>query len=152
VLVAERESADFYETVLAKPPTRRATVNSPPIGNHELFDVSTRKAMILRARRCLQWQLAAIVDLIARALSPERLQKDLFEIVWQEGGDPRAHGRDSRHEASHRLGAIEKWSTRSSAESTRSSSESEPAAVQWFVGQVMKSSGGKADPKRSTSS
>jgi aspartyl-tRNA(Asn)/glutamyl-tRNA(Gln) amidotransferase subunit B len=32
VLVAERESADFYETVLAGSPTRRATASSPPTG------------------------------------------------------------------------------------------------------------------------
>ncbi|WP_214429660.1 hypothetical protein, partial [Escherichia coli] len=35
-------------------------------------------------------QLGAIVDLIVEGTISGKIAKDLFEIVWSEGGDPRA--------------------------------------------------------------
>ena len=44
-----------------------------------------------------------------------KIAKDLFEIVWSEGGDPRADRRSARHEAGHRRRRRSRsWSTRSS--------------------------------------
>ena len=35
-------------------------------------------------------QLSGIIDLIGEGTISGKIAKDLFEIVWQEGGDPRA--------------------------------------------------------------
>ena len=35
-------------------------------------------------------QLGAILDLIAQGTISGKIAKDVFEIVWNEGGDPRA--------------------------------------------------------------
>ena len=78
-----------------------------------------------------------------------KIAKDLFEIVWTEGGDPRAR-RSARHEAGDRsLRAIEKVVDDIIAANPDkvAQAKAKPQLVGWFVGQVMKSSGGKANPQ-----
>ena len=53
-------------------------------------------------------QLAAIVDLIGEGTISGKIAKDLFEIVWQEGGDPRALVEARGMKQVTDLGAIEK--------------------------------------------
>src|SRR6202012_5282340 len=94
-------------------------------------------------------QLSAIVDLIGEGTISGKIAKDLFEIVWQEGGDPRALVESRGMKQVTDLSAIEKViddivaANPDKVEQARA----KPAAIQWFVGQVMKSTGGKADPK-----
>ena len=51
---------------------------------------STRRATTSPALRCRPAQLGAILDLIAAGTISGKIAKDLFEIVWSEGGDPQA--------------------------------------------------------------
>jgi aspartyl-tRNA(Asn)/glutamyl-tRNA(Gln) amidotransferase subunit B len=94
-------------------------------------------------------QLAGIIDLIGEGTISGKIAKDLFEIVWQEGGDPRALVETRGMKQVTDLGAIEKVVDEIIAANPDKveQAKAKPAAVQWFVGQVMKSSGGKADPK-----
>ncbi|GIQ72952.1 hypothetical protein BraRD5C2_13880 [Bradyrhizobium sp. RD5-C2] len=73
----------------------------------------------------------------------------MFEIVWQEGGDPRALVEARGMKQVTDLGAIEKVVDDIIAANPDKveQAKAKPAALQWFVGQVMKSSGGKANPK-----
>ena len=47
-------------------------------------------------------QLGGIVDLIASGTISGKIAKDLFEIVWTEGGDPAEIVESARHEAGDR--------------------------------------------------
>src|ERR1700754_710014 len=53
-------------------------------------------------------QLSAIVDLIGEGTISGKIAKDLFEIVWREGGDPRALVESRGMRQVTDLGAIEK--------------------------------------------
>jgi aspartyl-tRNA(Asn)/glutamyl-tRNA(Gln) amidotransferase subunit B len=94
-------------------------------------------------------QLGAIVDLIGEGTISGKIAKDLFEIVWQGGGDPRALVEIRGMKQVTDLGAIEKVVDDIIAANPDkvSQAKAKPAMIGWFVGQVMKSSGGKANPQ-----
>jgi aspartyl-tRNA(Asn)/glutamyl-tRNA(Gln) amidotransferase subunit B len=150
VLVGELESADFYEAVLS------ALVNRARDGKlaanwviNELFGRLNKEGEGIAASPVSATQLAAIVDLIGEGTISGKIAKDLFEIVWQEGGDPRAlvEARGMRQVTD--LGAIEKAVDEIIAANPDkvAQAKAKPQLVGWFVGQVMKSSGGKANPQ-----
>ena len=90
-------------------------------------------------------QLGAILDLIGEGVISGKIAKDLFEIVWSEGGDPRAIVDARGMKQVTDLGAIEKVVDEIIAANPDKAAQvkEKPAALGWFVGQVMKSSGGK---------
>jgi aspartyl-tRNA(Asn)/glutamyl-tRNA(Gln) amidotransferase subunit B len=150
VLVAERESADFYETVLAKlaDKARDGKLAANWVIN-ELFGRLNKEGRDISASPVSATQLGAIVDLIGEATISGKIAKDLFEIVWQEGGDPRALVEARGMKQVTDLGAIEKVVNDIIAANPDkvAQAKAKPAMMGWFVGQVMKSSGGKANPQ-----
>jgi aspartyl-tRNA(Asn)/glutamyl-tRNA(Gln) amidotransferase subunit B len=150
VLVAERDSADFYETVLAK---LKDKVRDGKLGANwvinELFGRLNKEGRDISASPVSAEQLGAIVDLIGEGTISGKIAKDLFEIVWQEGGDPRVLVEARGMKQVTDLGAIEKVvddiiaANPDKVEQARA----KPQLIGWFVGQVMKSSGGKANPQ-----
>ncbi len=110
VLVAERESAVFYETVLEGLADRaRDGKLAAQLGDQRAVRASQQgRAAISRARRCRRRSLAAIVDLIGEGTISGKIAKDLFEIVWTEGGDPRELVEARGMKQVTDLGAIEK--------------------------------------------
>ena len=150
VLVAERESAEFYEAVLAKlgDRGRDGKIAANWVIN-ELFGRLNKEGKDIAASPVSTVQLAAIVDLIGEGTISGKIAKDLFEIVWQEGGEPRALVESRGMKQVTDLGAIEKVVDDIIAANPDkvAQAKAKPAAIQWFVGQVMKSTGGKADPK-----
>jgi aspartyl-tRNA(Asn)/glutamyl-tRNA(Gln) amidotransferase subunit B len=94
-------------------------------------------------------QLGAILDLIGEGVISGKIAKDLFEIVWSEGGDPRVIVEARGMKQVTDLGAIEKVVDEIIAANPDKAAQvkEKPAALGWFVGQVMKSSGGKANPQ-----
>src|SRR4249920_553068 len=150
VLVAERESADFYETVLAglADQARDGKLAANWVIN-ELFGRLNKEGRDITGSPLSPAQLAGIVDLIGEGTISGKIAKDLFEIVWQEGGDPRALVEARGMKQVTDLSAIEKVVDEiiSANPDKVAQAKAKPAAMQWFVGQVMKSSGGKADPQ-----
>jgi aspartyl-tRNA(Asn)/glutamyl-tRNA(Gln) amidotransferase subunit B len=150
VLVGELESADFYEAVLS------ALVNRARDGKlaanwviNELFGRLNKEGQGIATSPVSAAQLAAIVDLIGEGTISGKIAKDLFEIVWQEGGDPRALVEVRGMRQVTDLGAIEKAVDEIIAANPDkvAQAKAKPQLVGWFVGQVMKSSGGKANPQ-----
>ena len=94
-------------------------------------------------------QLAAILDLIAAGTISGKIAKDLFEIIWTEGGDPKAIVKARGMEQVTDLAAIEKVVDEIIANNPDkvAQAKAKPALIGWFVGQVMKTSGGKANPQ-----
>ena len=150
VLVAERESADFFETVLAKLANRvRDGKLAANWVINELFGRLNKEGFAIGASPVSTVQLGGIVDLIGEGTISGKIAKDLFEIVWQEGGDPRAVVEARGMKQVTDLSAIEKVVDEIIAANPDkvAQAKAKPAAIQWFVGQVMKSSGGKANPQ-----
>src|SRR5581483_413878 len=90
VLVAERESADFFETVLGKlaDKARDGKLAANWVIN-ELFGRLNKEGLTITETPVSAAQLGAIIDLIGEGTISGKIAKDLFEIVWTEGGDPR---------------------------------------------------------------
>jgi aspartyl-tRNA(Asn)/glutamyl-tRNA(Gln) amidotransferase subunit B len=150
VLVAERESAEFYETVLAKLKNRgRDGKLAANWVINELFGRLNKEARDIAASPVSAEQLADILDLIGEGTISGKIAKDLFEIVWQQGGDPRALVEARGMKQVTDLGAIEKVVDGIIAANPDkvAQAKAKPQLVAWFVGQVMKSSGGKANPQ-----
>src|SRR3977135_1083859 len=150
VLVAERESADFYETVLAKlaDQARDGKLSANWVIN-ELFGRLNKEGRDIAASPVSATQLATIVDLIGEGTISGKIAKDLFEIVWQEGGDPRALVETRGMKQVTDIAAIEKVVDDIIAANPDKVAQvrAKPQLIAWFVGQVMKSSGGKANPQ-----
>jgi len=150
VLVAERESAAFFETVLSKlaNKARDGKLAANWVIN-ELFGRLNKEGLAIGASPVSALQLAAIVDLIGEGTISGKIAKDLFEIIWQEGGDPRAIVERRGMKQVTDIGAIEKVVDEIIAANPEkvAQAKAKPQLVGWFVGQVMKSSGGKANPQ-----
>ena len=150
VLVVERESADFYEAVLAKlkDKARDGKLAANWVIN-ELFGRLNKEGLDIDASPVSAVQLGTIVDLIGEGTISGKIAKDLFEIVWQEGGDPRALVEARGMKQVTDLGAIEKVvdDIISANPDKVAQAKAKPQLIGWFVGQVMKSSGGKASPQ-----
>ncbi|MDF0581829.1 Asp-tRNA(Asn)/Glu-tRNA(Gln) amidotransferase subunit GatB [Bradyrhizobium yuanmingense] len=150
VLVAERESALFYETVLDKLANRAR--DGKMAANwviNELFGRLNKEGRDITASPVNAGQLAAIIDLIGEGTISGKIAKDLFEIVWQEGGDPRALVESRGMKQVTDLSAIEKVVDDIIAANPDKAAQvkDKPQSLGWFVGQVMKASGGKANPQ-----
>lgn len=150
VLVAERESAVFYETVLDRLANRAR--NGKMAANwviNELFGRLNKEGRDIAGSPVTSEQLAAIIDLIGEGTISGKIAKDLFEIVWQEGGDPRALVESRGMKQVTDLSAIEKVVDDIIAANPDKAAQvkDKPQSLGWFVGQVMKSSGGKANPQ-----
>lgn len=150
VLVAERESAVFYETVLDRLANRAR--DGKMAANwviNELFGRLNKEGRDIAGSPVSSEQLAAIIDLIGEGTISGKIAKDLFEIVWREGGDPRALVESRGMKQVTDLSAIEKVVDDIIAANPDKAAQvkDKPQSLGWFVGQVMKSSGGKANPQ-----
>jgi aspartyl-tRNA(Asn)/glutamyl-tRNA(Gln) amidotransferase subunit B len=150
VLVAERESAEFFEAVLGglKDRPRDGKLAANWVIN-ELFGRLNKEGKSIAASPVSAAQLAAIINLIGEATISGKIAKDLFEIVWNEGGDPDALVEARGMKQVTDLGAIEKVVDEIVAANPDkvTQAKAKPAMIGWFVGQVMKASGGKANPQ-----
>jgi aspartyl-tRNA(Asn)/glutamyl-tRNA(Gln) amidotransferase subunit B len=145
VLVAERETADFFEAV--------ADGRDPKLAANwvinELAGRLNREGRDIADSPVSAGQLAAILDLIAAGTISGKIAKDLFEICWSEGGDPHAIVEARGLKQVTDLSAIERVVDEIIAKNPEKvqQAKAKPALAGWFVGQVMKASGGKANPK-----
>jgi aspartyl-tRNA(Asn)/glutamyl-tRNA(Gln) amidotransferase subunit B len=150
VLVAERESAEFFETTLAglADKARDGKLAANWVIN-ELFGRLNKEGQDIASSPVSAAQMAAIIDLIGAGVISGKIAKDLFEIVWTEGGDPRALVEERGMKQVTDTGAIEKVVDDIIAANPDkvAQAQAKPALMGWFVGQVMKSSGGKANPQ-----
>jgi aspartyl-tRNA(Asn)/glutamyl-tRNA(Gln) amidotransferase subunit B len=145
VLVAERETADFFETT-AKGRDGKTAANWVI---NELFGRLNKEGKGIASSPVSAEQLGAIVDLIGDGTISGKIAKDLFEVIWREGGDPRVIVELRGMKQVTDLGAIEKVVDEIIAKNPDkvADAKSNPKAIGWFVGQAMKSSGGKASPQ-----
>ena len=148
--MAERESAEFYEAVLdgLKDKARDGKLAANWVIN-ELFGRLNKEGQDIASSPVSAAQMSAIIDLIGEGTISGKIAKDLFEIVWLEGGDPRVLVEERGMKQVTDMGAIEKVVDDIIAANPDkvAQAQAKPALMGWFVGQVMKSSGGKANPQ-----
>ena len=145
VILAEPTNASFFETV-AKGRNGQTAANWVI---NEMGGRLNKEGKDITASPVSEAQLGAILDLIAEGTISGKIAKDVFEIVWSEGGDPRAIVERRGLKQVTDIGAIEKTIDEIIAKNPDkvADAKANPKAVGWFVGQVMKASGGKANPQ-----
>ena len=145
VLVMERAAADFYEAVA----TGRDAKAAANWVINELFGRLNKEGLDITSSPVSAAQLGAIVDLISEGVISGKIAKDLFEIVWTEGGDPRALVEARGMKQVTDTGAIEAAVDAIIAANPDkvAQAQAKPTMLGWFVGQVMKETGGKANPQ-----
>ncbi|WP_439575150.1 Asp-tRNA(Asn)/Glu-tRNA(Gln) amidotransferase subunit GatB [Phreatobacter sp.] len=144
ILVLEKESADYFEAV-AKGRDGKSAANWVI---NELFGRLNKEGRDVTASPVTPAQIGGIIDLIQAGTISGKIAKDLFEIVFTEGGDPATivEARGMRQVTD--TGAIEKVIDEVIAANPDKveQAKAKPTMLGWFVGQVMKASGGKANP------
>ncbi|MBN9669756.1 Asp-tRNA(Asn)/Glu-tRNA(Gln) amidotransferase subunit GatB [Roseibium aggregatum] len=145
ILVAEKASADFFEEVAGG---RDAKLAANWVIN-ELFGRLNKEGKDLATSPVSAGQLGAIVDLIKEGVISGKIAKDLFEIVWTEGGDPAKIVEERGMKQVTDLGAIEAIVDEIIGANPEKveQAKAKPGLLGWFVGQVMKQSQGKANPQ-----
>jgi aspartyl-tRNA(Asn)/glutamyl-tRNA(Gln) amidotransferase subunit B len=145
VLVAERSAADYFEAVAGG---RDGKIAANWVIN-ELFGRLNRESRDIETSPVSADQLGAIVDLIGEKVISGKIAKDLFEIVWSEGGDPRQLVESRGLKQVTDTGAIEAAVDGIIAANPDkvAQAQAKPTLAGWFVGQVMKAMGGKGNPQ-----
>jgi aspartyl-tRNA(Asn)/glutamyl-tRNA(Gln) amidotransferase subunit B len=145
VLIAERESADYFEAVAKGRDAKQAAnwvIN-------ELFGRLNKEGGNIIDSPVTSGQLGAILDLIKAGTISGKIAKEVFEIVWTEGGNPREIVETRGLVQVTDMGAIEAAVDQVIAANPDKAEQAKakPALASWFVGQVMKATGGKASPR-----
>ncbi len=145
VLVAERDNADYFEAV-AKGRDGKIAANWVI---NELFGRLNKEGKTVETSPVSAAQLGGIIDLIGNGTISGKIAKDLFEIVWTEGGVPAEIVEKRGMKQVTDMGAIEKAVDAIIAANPDKVEQvkAKPSMLGWFVGQAMKQSGGKANPQ-----
>ncbi len=146
VLTAEVENAAYFEAVARDAGDGKLAANWVI---NELFGRLKKEGQEIGESPVTAAQLAGVIRLIRSGDISGKIAKDLFEILWTEGGDPAAivEARGMRQVTD--TGAIEKAVDEIIAANPAQveKAQANPKLAGWFVGQVMKATGGKANPK-----
>jgi aspartyl-tRNA(Asn)/glutamyl-tRNA(Gln) amidotransferase subunit B len=144
VLVAERELADYYEE-LAKGVDAKSAANWL---NNEVLGRLNRDGLSIGEVPVSAAANNTIIQMVADKTISGKIAKDLLDIIWKEGGDPRqvVEARGLRQVTD--TGAIDAAIEAVIAANPDKVEEvkAKPKLAAWFVGQVMKQTGGKANP------
>ncbi|WP_282021440.1 Asp-tRNA(Asn)/Glu-tRNA(Gln) amidotransferase subunit GatB [Ruegeria faecimaris] len=145
VLTADVESAAYFEEVAQG---RNGKLAANWVIN-ELFGRLKKEDHEITDSPVSPAQLGGIIDLISSDAISGKIAKDLFEIVYTEGGDPAQIVEDRGMKQVTDTGAIEAALDEIIAANPAQVEKAKvnPKLAGWFVGQVMKATGGKANPK-----
>jgi aspartyl-tRNA(Asn)/glutamyl-tRNA(Gln) amidotransferase subunit B len=145
VLTVEKATADFFEAVAVG---RDAKLAANWVIN-ELAGRLNKEGKSIEDSPVSTDQLGAILDLIGESVISGKIAKDVFEIVWTEGGEPAEIVEARGLKQVTDTGAIEKIVEEilSANPDKAAEAQEKPALLGWFVGQAMKASSGKANPQ-----
>ncbi|MDN5786972.1 Asp-tRNA(Asn)/Glu-tRNA(Gln) amidotransferase subunit GatB [Pseudorhodobacter sp.] len=144
VLTADLDSADFFELVANG---RDGKIAANWVIN-ELFGRLNKESLTIEATPVSAEQLGGIIDLIGSGEISGKMAKDLFEIIWTEGGDPAkvaaSHGMKQVTDTGEIEAAVDEIIAANPDQVEKA--KANPKLAGWFVGQVIKATGGKAAP------
>ena len=144
VLTADLDSAGYFETV-AKGRDGKQTANWVI---NELFGRLNKEGLTIATSPLSTAQLGGVIDLIASGEISGKMAKDLFELLWTKGGVPADVAAANGMKQVTDTGAIEAAVDAIIAANPDQveKAKANPKLAGWFVGQVIKASGGKASP------
>ena len=145
ILVSEKETADYFE---------EAVKNSNPklvcnwiIG--ELFSVLNKMNKTIEDCPIMAGDLGELINLIDDETITGRIAKDVFEIMLETGNNPKTIVDENNMEQVNDLSEIESIIDKiieNNHDQVEALAE-KPNLIGWFVGQAMKETQGKANPK-----
>ncbi|MCA1335286.1 Asp-tRNA(Asn)/Glu-tRNA(Gln) amidotransferase subunit GatB [Pseudooceanicola marinus] len=146
VLTAEVINSAFFEEVVAKCDDGKLAANWVI---NELFGRLKKDDLGIGDSPVSPDQLAEIITLIKKGDISGKIAKDVFEITFTEGGSPAQIVEDKGLKQVTDTGAIETAVDEVIAANPQQveKAHQNPKLAGWFVGQVMKATGGKANPK-----
>jgi aspartyl-tRNA(Asn)/glutamyl-tRNA(Gln) amidotransferase subunit B len=146
VLVAERETAEYFEAMVAAGADAKAAANWLI---NEYFGRLNKEGLTITAGPLTPQANAAILQMVAQEVISGKVAKDVLTIIWTEGGDPRDIVERRGLKQVSDVGALETLVDEIVANNPDkvADAQANPKAIGWFVGQVMKASGGKANPQ-----
>jgi aspartyl-tRNA(Asn)/glutamyl-tRNA(Gln) amidotransferase subunit B len=145
VLTAETQNASYFEKVAQG---RDGKVAANWVIN-ELFGRMKKDDVTIADCPVSPDQLGGVIDLIASGEISGKIAKDLFEIVYTEGGKPAEIVESRGMKQVTDTGAIEAAVDQIIADNPAQveKAQQNPKLAGWFVGQVIKATGGKANPQ-----
>jgi len=144
VLIAEQARADFFEEA-AKGRDAKLVANWT---TNELAARLTANGLEIESSPIPAADIAGLVELIEKGTISSKIAKQVFELMWAGEGAPAAivekHGLVQITDT----GAIEAIVDKLIAANPGQAEavKAKPQAIGWFVGQVMREMGGKANP------
>jgi aspartyl-tRNA(Asn)/glutamyl-tRNA(Gln) amidotransferase subunit B len=159
ILTDERETADFYERVIAGESGGGDSggggsgARDPKLAANWLtgayFAALNRSDVALAEAPVDADKLGGLLDLIAAETISGRIAKEVFEAMWASGKSAAEIVADKGLEQISDTGAIEAIVARVIADNPKQVQKFKAGnekLIGWFVGQVMKASQGKANP------
>jgi aspartyl-tRNA(Asn)/glutamyl-tRNA(Gln) amidotransferase subunit B len=145
VIVAERELADYFEA-LAQGVDAKAAANWL---NNEILGRLNKDGRSIADCPVSASANNAILKMISDGTISGKIAKDVLDIVWMEGGDPVRVVETRGLKQVTDTSAIEKAVDDVIAANPDKVAEvkAKPKLAGWFTGQVMKATGGKANPQ-----
>ncbi len=145
VLVAEKETAEYFEVMLAEGIDAKAAANWL---NNEYFGRLNKAGLSVTEGPVSARANADIIKMVSENVISGKIAKDVLDIVWAEGGEPRQIVEQRGLKQVTDTDAIEKAvdDVIAANPDKAAAAKAKPAMAGWFVGQVMKATGGKANP------
>ena len=145
VLTAEKQNAAYFEQV-ARGRDGKTAANWVI---NELFGRMKKEDAKITDCPVSPDQLGGIIDLIAEGEISGKIAKELFEIVYTEGGNPADIVNSRNMKQVTDTGAIEAALEQIIKDNPIQvdKAKQNPKLAGWFVGQVIKATGGKANPQ-----
>ena len=145
VLTAEVADAEYFEAVVAVAGDGKLAANWVI---NELFGRLKKEGHEIAQSPVSPAQLGGIIRLIISGDISGKIAKDLFEIIYTEGGEPaeivEARGMKQVTDMGAIEAAVDEIIAANPAQVEKA--KANPKLAGWFVGQVIKASGGKANP------
>ncbi|MDW8368868.1 MAG: Asp-tRNA(Asn)/Glu-tRNA(Gln) amidotransferase subunit GatB [Geminicoccaceae bacterium] len=145
VLVAERAAAEYFEAVAAG---RDAKLAANWVIN-ELFGALARRGLEVEACPVRPEAMGALLDLLQEGTISGKIAKDVFHEMVETGADPRTIVEAKGLRQVTDAGALEPIVDELVAANPAqvANVQKNPKVIGWFVGQVMKATGGRANPE-----
>ncbi|MBA4211401.1 MAG: Asp-tRNA(Asn)/Glu-tRNA(Gln) amidotransferase GatCAB subunit B, partial [Parvibaculum sp.] len=145
VLIGEAARADYFEEV-ARGRDAKLAANWV---TGELFGALNREGHSIEETPVAARQLGELIDLIADGTISGRIAKQVFDSMYKTGRDPAKIVEDEGLQQVTDFGAIEAAIDAIIAANPDKVEQTKvkPQLAGWFVGQVMKSTSGKANPQ-----
>ncbi len=152
VLVAEKATADYFEAVIAK--GRDAEMRDAKTAANwvmgDVFGALNKAGLGIEASPVPAAALGGLIDLVADGTISRRIAKDVLAEMMETGKDAAAIVKDKGLEQITDAGAIEAAVDKVIADNPNQAEQfrgGDQKVIGWFVGQIMKATGGKANPK-----